>query len=500
MSLLIDIVLAGLVLGGMYALIAMGLTLQYGVARIMNLSHGESLIAAAFGGLWGFTAFAVSPLIGLLVAIPVGFAVNWLIYQIVLMPLVRRAKNRAMLEVDSILATFGLLFVVQGVMLVLFGGQFNTMNYLSIPVNVLGSNVALNRLIALPSRVIIGTALYLALTRTRYGTAIRAVAVDPVAAQLVAIDVRKASAFAFALGGALAAAGGVLIAMFTTFTATMGVVFTMKALIVVIMGGVGNIAGALLAGLMLGLAETAVARLVDPGLTIAVTYALFLVVLLWRPTGLFGRAGALKPAPRPRARRRDRRAARLRAAGRQRLSARARHQPALFHRAGDRLGDVLRPDPLHLARDRRVLRHRRLYGRGARANSCRGRRCSPRPALIGIAVALVVGLSTLRLSGIYFVIFTFGLSELIRQLVTWYEINVNRSVGRYIFLEHHDRADLLAAARARRPRAARRLADRPLAPRPCAARDRQRRGGGAPCRHRHHARQARDVRARARCS
>ena len=289
MSLAIDIVLAGAVLGGMYALIAMGLTLQYGVARIMNLSHGEGLIAAAFGGLWGFTAFAISPLIGLLVVIPVGFAINWLLYEIVLMPLVKRAKNRAMLEVDSILATFGLLFVLQGGMLVLFGGQFNTMNYLSVPVNVLGQNVALNRLIALLFALIIGTALYLALTRTRYGTAIRAVAVDPVAAQLVAIDVRQASAFAFALGGALAAAGGVLIAMFTTFTATMGVVFTMKALIVVIMGGLGNIAGALVAGLMLGLAETAVARLVDPGLTIAVTYALFLGVLLWRPTGLFGR-------------------------------------------------------------------------------------------------------------------------------------------------------------------------------------------------------------------
>jgi len=268
----------------------MGLTLQYGVARIMNLSHGESMIAAAFGALWGLTAYAVSPLTGLLIAIPLGFAINWLIYEIVLLPLVKRAKNRAMLEVDSILATFGLLFVVQGVMLVLFGGQFNTMNYLSVPVKILTSTIALNRLIALGFAVVIGGLLYIALMRTRQGTALRAVAVDPVAAQLVAIDVRKASAFAFALGGALAAAGGVLIAMFTTFTAAMGVVFTMKALIVVIMGGVGNIAGALLAGMMLGLAETAVARLVDPGLTIAVTYALFLIVLLWRPTGLFGRA------------------------------------------------------------------------------------------------------------------------------------------------------------------------------------------------------------------
>src|SRR6266568_4308707 len=287
MSLLIDILLAGIVLGGMYALSAMGLTLQYGVARIMNLSHGEGMIAAAFGAHWAFTAFVVSPLLGLIVAMPLAFAANWFVYQIVLMPLVRRAKNRAMLEVDSILATFGLLFVLQGVMLVMFGGQFYTYTYLSVPVNILGSTVALNRLIALFFALVIGTGLYLALIRTRQGTALRAVAADPVAAQLVAIDVRQASAFAFALGGALVAASGVLVSMFSTFTASMGVVFTMKALIVVIMGGVGNLAGAMLAGIMLGLAETAVARLIDPGLTIAVTYALFLTVLLVRPTGPF---------------------------------------------------------------------------------------------------------------------------------------------------------------------------------------------------------------------
>jgi branched-chain amino acid transport system permease protein len=105
----------------------------------------------------------------------------------------------------------------------------------------------------------------------------------------VAIDVRRASAFAFALGGALVAAGGVLVSMFLTLNASMGVVFTMKALIVVIMGGVGNLIGALAAGLLLGIAETFVARLVDPGLTLAVNYAVFLAVLLWRPTGLFGR-------------------------------------------------------------------------------------------------------------------------------------------------------------------------------------------------------------------
>jgi branched-chain amino acid transport system permease protein len=284
-----DILLSGLILGGMYALIAMGLTLQYGVARIMNLSYGETLVAACFLAFWLFTSMAVSPLVGLIVVLPLAFVFNWAIYRLLLMPLVRRAKNRDMLEVDSILATFGLLFVIQGAMFVLFGGQYYGFSYLSIPLNILGSTIALNRLLALLFAAVLGLAIYLMLTRTRTGTAIRAVAVNPISAELSGIDVRAAAAFAFALGGALVAAGGVLIAMFLTFNAAMGVVFTMKALIIIIMGGVGNLLGALVAGLLLGVAETAVARLIDPGLTLAVTFAIFLIVLLVRPTGLFGR-------------------------------------------------------------------------------------------------------------------------------------------------------------------------------------------------------------------
>jgi branched-chain amino acid transport system permease protein len=289
MTLTLDIVLSGLVLGGMYALIALGLTLQYGIARIMNLSFGEFLVAAAFAALFLYTGMAINPIIGLLAVVPASFAINWLLYQIVLMPLVRRAKNQGMLEVDSILGTFGVLFVIQGVMLVTFGGGLQSYSYLSVPVHILGTTLALNRILALVFALIISGVLYLFLTRTRYGTALRAVAVNPVAAQLTGIDIRSASALAFATGGAIAAAGGALISMFLTFSAASGVVFTMKALIIVIMGGVGNMLGALVAGLLLGVSETAVARLIDPGLTIAVTYALFLSVLLWRPTGLFGR-------------------------------------------------------------------------------------------------------------------------------------------------------------------------------------------------------------------
>jgi branched-chain amino acid transport system permease protein len=157
-------------------------------------------------------------------------------------------------------------------------------------VNVLGANIAANRLLAFVLAVAIGGGLYLLLTRTRWGTALRAVAVSPSSAALVGIDADRAARFAFALGSALAAAGGVIVSMYQTFTATSGVIFTMKALIVVIMGGVGNLLGALSAGLILGLVETFVATYLDPGLTLAATYLIFLAILLWRPAGLFGRA------------------------------------------------------------------------------------------------------------------------------------------------------------------------------------------------------------------
>lgn len=283
-------ILTGLVLGGMYALIAMGLTLQYGVARIMNLSYGEFLIAAAFASYWLFTGWAVNPLLGLLLIVPVSFGVSLALYRVLLTPLVRRARNRDALEVDSILATFGMMFIVQGIMLTLFGGAYFSYSFLAIPIHALGEILALNRLIAFGLSVVVGLALYLALTRTRLGTAIRAVAVDPNAAQLVAINVVRTSALAFALGGALVAAAGGLISMFLTFSATSGVVFTMKALIVVVMGGVGNLLGCLVAGLLLGLSEALVATFIDPGLTLAVNFALFLGVLLVKPAGLFGRA------------------------------------------------------------------------------------------------------------------------------------------------------------------------------------------------------------------
>ncbi|TGG93377.1 branched-chain amino acid ABC transporter permease [Natronospirillum operosum] len=285
-----QILITGILLGGVYAIVAMGLSLQYGVARIMNLASGEMLVAGAFAAFWVVMAHSFSPYVALLWVVPGAFVFNWLIYRYLLLPLVRRAKSRGQLEVDSILVTFGLSFALVGIFLMVFGGSFFNYSYLSRPVEFMGSRYGLNRVVAFWIAVAICAALWYWIHYTRSGMAIRAVSVDPVSAGLVAIDVPRMSTFAFALGGAVAASGGVLLSTFLTFDASVGIVFTMKALIIVIMGGVGDMRGAIVAALVLGMTETVVARLVDPGLTLASAYLLFVLVLLFRPQGLFGRS------------------------------------------------------------------------------------------------------------------------------------------------------------------------------------------------------------------
>ena len=284
-----EIIIIGLLLGGTYALMAMGLQLQYGVARIMNLANGEMLIAGAFGTFWFFTASQASPFYAIIGIVPFAFVVNWAIYRILIVPLVRRARSQGQLEVDCILGTFGLSFILVGILLAIFGGQYLSYSYLARPIFILGEPYGLNRVAAFLGSAALCAGLYVWLHHTRAGLSLRAVSVNPAAASLVSINVVRTSALAFALGGAVTAAGGALLSMFLTFDASLGVVFTLKALIIVILGGVSDIRGTIIAAFILGLAETTVATLVDPGLTLAAAYVLFMVILLVRPEGLFGR-------------------------------------------------------------------------------------------------------------------------------------------------------------------------------------------------------------------
>ena len=287
---LFEVFLGGVLLGGMYGLIALGLNLQYGVARILNLSYGEFFIGGAFTAFFTIVLWKLDPALSLFVSMPIAFVMNWLIYQYMMIPLIHRASDQDALDADVVLVTFGLLFVFQGLALVNWSGDLRGYSYLSSPVHLGGATVALNRVLAFLGACAIALLLFLILRYTRFGAALRAITIDPVAAALVGIDVRRYSAIAFAAGGALAAASGMLVSTFISFSATTGVEYTLKALIVVIMAGVGRVTGTLAAGLLLGVVESMGGYLIDPALTIAINFGLFMLILLLRPTGLFTRA------------------------------------------------------------------------------------------------------------------------------------------------------------------------------------------------------------------
>jgi branched-chain amino acid transport system permease protein len=284
----IEIILGGVILGGLYALVAVGFNLQYGMARIVNLAYGEFLMTAAFAAFWMFTLASINPIVGMLLSVPVTFAANWLVYRFLMTPLVRRARTREQLEGETILATFGLLFVLRGAATLAFTANNRFYDYLGVPVHIFGFTFAANRVLAFALACVFCGTIWFVLKFTRFGATLRALAMDPVGAQLVGVDTRRLSALAFAGGGALVAAAGTLVSTFLTFNPAVGIEFTMKALVVVIMGGIGNMGGSLVAGILLGVAEALCSYFVDSGLTLAVAYALFLIVLVVRPRGLFG--------------------------------------------------------------------------------------------------------------------------------------------------------------------------------------------------------------------
>jgi branched-chain amino acid transport system permease protein len=284
----IEVILGGVILGGLYALVAIGFNLQYGMARIVNLAYGEFLMGSAFAAFWMFTLFSINPIAGMLLSVPVSFGANWLIYRLLMLPLVRRARTRDDLEGQTILATFGLLFVLRGAATLAFSADNRYYDYLGEPLQIFGFTFAANRVLAFAMACVFGGAIWLVLNRTRFGAALRALAIDPIGAELVGIDVCGLSGLAFATGGGLVAAAGTLVSTFLSFNPSIGIDFTMKALVVVIMGGIGNMGGSLIAGVLLGVAEALCSYYIDSGLTLAVAYALFLIVLVVRPRGLFG--------------------------------------------------------------------------------------------------------------------------------------------------------------------------------------------------------------------
>ncbi len=285
---ILNIVIAGLIMGGIYALIAVGLSLQYGVGRVLNISHGEFIMLGAFGAWSLFTLLGLSPLLSLIICGPFLFIFGFLIHRTLFQYLRDKSESIGIFADKSLLASFGLLFIIQNIALIIWKADLRGYSYLNFPVSILGAVFTANRLVALFFSVVISLVFYLFLTYTRMGKAIRASAEDPLTAQIMGVNIHRMLAICFGLGALMAGFAGPLISMMYEIQPTMGIEYTIIAIIVVVLGGLGSITGSLIGGFSLGLVGSIVTY-IDPGLSLIAYYVIFILLLLIRPTGILGK-------------------------------------------------------------------------------------------------------------------------------------------------------------------------------------------------------------------
>ena len=282
----LQLTLFGLVWGGLYALTAHGLNLIYGVMKILNIAHGEFLMLGAYVTFWLLQLAGFSPLVSVLVAAPGTFLLGLLVHAVVVRPLVRASRGSIVqLEQSTLIVFFGVLMIIQNLALVLWTADYRVVEYLGGPVGWGPIRIAGNRLVVLVASLVVTAALHVFLLRTFTGKAIRAISQDREAGLLVAIDAGKVALVAFGLGAALAGAAGAMVAMIYVITPTMGILFTVKAFTVMVVGGFGRVTGTLMAGLLLGVAESWGAFVLGEGYREAISYVVLVLLILFSSYG-----------------------------------------------------------------------------------------------------------------------------------------------------------------------------------------------------------------------
>jgi branched-chain amino acid transport system permease protein len=286
---LVSIVFGGAILGAIFSLIAVGLNLQYGVTRILNIATGDFLMVGAYITYFFFTLYGVNPLVSLVISGPIVFGLGILIQMTIFRRIVYMSKSAEELEVRSLLACFALPFIIQNVVGVVFGGTPIGASYLNVTVNILGAMFQVNMIVAAVASIIISLVMYLLLRFASIGLAMRATAEEPAGAQLVGINIFRIHAVSFGIGAMFSAlAGSMLVMIYSNITPYVGPQYTCIALAVIILGGMGSFIGSLLGGFLIGYVYY-VSLVVNPLITLAVVYSFIIIVLIIRPKGFFGR-------------------------------------------------------------------------------------------------------------------------------------------------------------------------------------------------------------------
>ncbi|HEY7039794.1 MAG TPA: branched-chain amino acid ABC transporter permease [Methylomirabilota bacterium] len=279
-SMIGQVVISGLLAGSLYALVALGLGLIFGVMRVLNVAHGPLMMLGAYTTFWLFQWLGLNPYLSLLLSMPLLFVIGVVLQRF----LVRRVVDAP--ELSSLLLTFGVSIALVNLAQLAFTSDLRSVEFLTGSFLVGPFALSKPRLAAAAFAVAITIAAFVFLRATRLGKAIRAVSQSREVAQVCGIDVQRIHLLAFGIGSALAAAGGTLVAVMVAIQPEMGQIYTFKSFLVIVLGGAGNYPGALLGGLLLGLVEQLASLFLTTQVNEAVAYVLLVLVLLIRPTGL----------------------------------------------------------------------------------------------------------------------------------------------------------------------------------------------------------------------
>ncbi len=281
---LVQVVVSGVLIGFVFALISVGLTLIFGVMDIVNFAHGEFLMLAMFAAFWLYSLFGVDPVFSVLVCGPLLFLVGVLTHKL----LIKHILNAPMLA--QIFCTFGLSVFLKSLAQFLWGPNVRSITepLLGGRVGIFGVFFGLPQVAAALGAVLATGAVYLLIYRTELGRALQATSEDRETAALMGIDTERMLTLAWGIGAACVGVAGALLSMFYYIYPEVGAVFALTSYVVVALGGFGSVTGALIGGLIIGLVQV-VAGFITPAFKMVVVYLVYMGVILWRPQGLFGR-------------------------------------------------------------------------------------------------------------------------------------------------------------------------------------------------------------------
>ncbi len=287
-SIFFYIVISALQVGLIYALISLGFNLLYSSTRIINVAYGEFIVLGGYITLWLYTLYSIPPPLTLPLVIILSAVISVPLYYLLFEP-VLKSKNVEYIEVWGVIIAFGLSIVMQGLMTLAWSAQSKAYTYLEEVVSVGGITITLNRVVVIAISAVLIALLYYLLFRTDFGVSMRSVIQDPSLAETLGLNVRRVFLLAFVISFMIAGMAGVLVSMISEISPFTGTTYMILAFVITVIGGIGNPAGSLVGGLVLGFLDVLIGYTVGPGLNLFIIYSLLVFILITRPSGLLGR-------------------------------------------------------------------------------------------------------------------------------------------------------------------------------------------------------------------